>query len=160
MNRDCRKIAENLIAIVENIIPESQKKEIQDHLAACPRCNRLVKNFTRTWEELSVPEKRGPSEEFWPGLVAKIQAAEEPPLREKIIIGFKDSLRPVAVGLVLLFGILFGYQLGNMRQRETVPSEMLSVYAEQYVEEFLDFPEGSVGDFYTQYKIQNQQEVP
>lgn len=160
MIRDCRKISENLIAIVENNIPESQKKEIQDHLAACPRCTSLVKSFARAWEELSAAEKREPSEGFWPGLVAKIQAAEEPPLREKIIIRLKDSLRPVAVGLILLFGVFFGYQLGDMQQNETAPSEMLSVYAEQYVEEFLDFPEGSVSDFYTQYKIQNQKEVP
>ena len=57
MDQDCQFIAKNLIDIVENNLPESQKKMIQDHLTVCRRCNRLVKSLSDVWEELSTAEK-------------------------------------------------------------------------------------------------------
>lgn len=159
MNRDCREVVNNLIEFVENNISESQKKTIQNHAAACPQCSRLIKRFARIWKELSTAEKLTPSERFWSGLWARVEAYEKSqPLREKIIAGLKNSLRPAAVSLIFLLGCFFGYQLGNLPHMETVPSEIL--YVEQYVQDFQDFPEGSVSDFYIQYQIQNQQEVP
>jgi predicted anti-sigma-YlaC factor YlaD len=161
MNSDCQKVKNSLIDIIEKNIPESQKKAIQDHLECCPQCNRLVDRFARIWNELSVTGKSIPLEKFWPALLAKIQAYEKPRgLQEKMLAAMRNSLRPAAVSLILLFGIFIGYQLGNIPRMDTAQSEMLSVYAEQYVQDFQDFPEGSVGDFYTKYKIQNQQEVP
>jgi hypothetical protein len=159
MKRDCREVVNNLIDIVEDNLPESQKKIIQNHVASCPRCNRLVQRFACVWKELSTAEKLTPSERFWPGLWAKIEDSEKsPPLREKIITGLKNSLRPAAVSLIFLLGGLFGYHLGNLPHTETPSFEVL--YMEQYVQDFQDFPEGSVSDFYMQYEIENQLEVP
>jgi len=159
MNWDCREVVNNLIDIVEENIPESQKKSIQNHLATCPPCSRLVKRYARAWKELSTVEKLIPSEKFWPGLFAKIEAYDKPlPLREKIITVLKNSLRPAAVSLIFLFGGFFGYHLGNFPHMEPTPPEML--YMEQYVQDFQEFPEGSVSDFYMQYETHNQREVP
>ena len=159
MISECRKVAGALIDIAENNLEEAQKKSVQDHLAACPRCNRLVHNFAWEWERLSAAEKRAPSKRFWPGLIAKIQAREEPkPVREKIIAGLKHSFRPIAVSLILLFGVFFGYQLGNAPRPESAQSQF--PYVEPLFGEFQDFPEGSVSDFYMQYDIQRQQEDP
>jgi len=159
MNCDCREVTNKLIDIVEDNIPESQKRSIQNHLTTCPQCNRLVKRFARVWKELSTAEKLTPSERFWPGLRAKIEDYENPPLlREKIITGLKNSLRPAAVSLIFLLGGLFGYHLGNLPHMESTPPVML--YVEQYVQDFQDFQEGSVSDFYMKYETQNQQEVP
>lgn len=159
MNQDCQNIVNNLIDIVGNCHPESQKKVILDHLALCPRCQRLVKYFSLGWEELSTAEKLSPSERFWPDLLAKIQASERPkPFREKIILGLRTSLRPAVVSLILLLGIFFGYQLGNRPRVETIQSEMS--YIEHYVQDFQDFPEGSVSDFLMRYEIPIQEEKP
>lgn len=159
MSRDCRKIAENLIGIIENNIPESQKKGIQDHLTACPRCNRLIQSFAHEWKDLATAEKLTPSDRFWPELSAKIQDYEKPlSLWDKIFAGLRNSLRPAAVSLILLFGVFFGYQLGKEPRAETSRSEML--YVEHYLQDFQDFPDGSVSDFFTKYEIPVQEEKP
>jgi hypothetical protein len=159
MNWDCQEVANHLIDIIEENMPASQKKAILDHTAVCPRCDRLLKDFSRVWQDISTAEKRTPSEGFWPGLLAKIEARERPrPFREKMIAGLRISFRAAAVSLILAFGIYFGYYLGNTPSMETAQSDVPSF--EQYIRDFQDFPEGSVSDFYTQYEVQNQQEVP
>ncbi len=158
MNADCRKVEENVIDFVEKKLPESLQGTIQDHLESCPQCNRLVKSFAHLWKEFSAAEKRTPSDKFWPELFAKIQAYEKPqPLWDKVLTGLRSSLRPAAVSLILLLGIFFGYHLGNMPGYSNL-SEVNPV--EQYITEFQDFPIGSVGDFFTTYEIQIQEERP
>jgi hypothetical protein len=159
METDCRRTTNHLIDIVEDHIPEFQKKDILDHIGACPRCARLVEDFARLWQDTAAAGKHKPSERFWPELAAKIEALEKPqPFRKKIIAGLRLSLRPAAAVVILAFGIYAGYQLGNMPPAGTVPTEMS--YFEPYTQDLLDFPEGSLSDFYTQYEIQNQQKTP
>jgi hypothetical protein len=159
MNCDCREVVNNLIDIAEDNLPESQRDSIQNHIASCPQCTRLVQRFALVWEELSSAKKLTPTESFWPGLWARVEEYEKsPPLWEKIILDLKNSLRPAAASLILLLGGLFGYHLGNFPHTEIPSSEVL--YVEQYVQDFQDFPEGSVSDFYMQYEIENQPEAP
>lgn len=159
MKLDCQYITNHLIDIVENIIPESQEKVIQEHITDCPVCDSLVKGFTHAWEQISPKEILVPSERFWPELVARIQALEKPvPFREKIALGLKQSLRPVAVSLIVLIAGFFGYKLGDMPDMEAAQVQMS--YFENYVQDFQDFPEGSVSDFYMRYVNQEQKEVP
>jgi predicted anti-sigma-YlaC factor YlaD len=159
MSRDCQKTKEKLIDIIENNIPESEKKGVQDHLAACSRCNQLIQSFARAWEELGTAEKLKPSDRFWPVLSAKIQDYERLlPLRDKILAVLRNSLRPAILSLILLFGVYFGYQLGNRPRIKTTLSEMSHI--EQYVQDFLDNPEGSVSDFISRYEIPIKDEKP
>ena len=158
MDQDCQFIANSLIDIVENSLPDSRKKMVVAHLAACPRCNRLVQSLSHVWEEHPSAGKQSPSESFWSDLLARIQAYEKPlPLREKIISGLKNSLRPVAVSVILLLGVLIGYQLGNRPGMDTILSEP---YIEHYVQDFQDFPEGSVSDFFMTYEFSLEDEKP
>jgi hypothetical protein len=159
MSQDCQKIAENLIDIIENRIPESEQKGIQAHLDACPRCSRLVQSFARVWTELPTAEKLTPSDRFWPVLYAKIQDLEKPlSLGDRILAGLRNSLQPAVLGLILLFGIYFGNQLGNRPSIETTLSEMSHI--EQYLQDFEDIPDGSVSDFFTKYEIPIKEEKP
>lgn len=169
MNADCRKVEENLIDFVEKKLPESQQKVIQKHLEDCPQCYGLVKRFAHLWQELPEEERFIPSDRFWLELFAKIQAYEKPqPLGDKFFTGFRNSLRPAALSLILLLGVFFGYHLGNMPQgsikksesdsMDTTQSEM--AYVDQYFQDFQDFPDGSVSDFFTKYEIPIQEEKP
>lgn len=159
MKLECQNIADHLIDIVENNIPESQNKAIQEHLTDCPQCRRLIQNFAHVWKELTPAEKMVPSESFWPELVARIKASEKPvPLRERIILGLRHSLRPAAVSLILIICAFFGYRLGDIPRMETAQSDIS--YFEQFAQDFQDFPEGSVSDFYMRYLNQEQEEVP
>jgi hypothetical protein len=148
-----------LIDIVENNLHESYEKAILDHLAQCPQCNRLVRSFAHAWKELSSREKYKPSERFWPELLTKVEDSEKPrPLREKIITGLRNSLRPATVSLILFVGVFVGYQLGNRPSMDATLLELSHI--ELFVQDFQDFPEGSVGDFMMTYEIPLEEEKP
>lgn len=158
MNADCKKVEENVIDFIERKLPEPQQKIIRKHIEGCPQCYGLVKRFADIWQEFPEQKRSIPSDKFWPELFAKIQAYENPqPLWDKVITGLRSSLRPAAVSLILLLGVFFGYHLGNMPGHSNL-SEVTPV--EQYITEFQDFPIGSVGDFFTTYEIQIQEERP
>jgi hypothetical protein len=159
MNQDCQNIANNLIDIVENSLCESLEKAILDHLADCPRCKDRVKDFSLAWKGLSTAEKFIPSESFWPELLAKIHAYERPQsLQEKMMRVLKHSLRPAVASLILIAGIFLGYQLGNFPHMQSSQSAKTQIGL--YTQEFQDFPEGSVSDFFTRYEIPIQEDTP
>jgi hypothetical protein len=159
MNQDCQKISNNLIDIVENNLSESLEKAILDHLAVCPRCQRLVEDFVFAWKKLSTADKASPSHGFLPELIARIQAHEQPqPTREKMMRIFINALRPAAVSVILIGGIFIGYQLGNFPNMESSRTEMPAIGL--YAHDFQDFPEGSAGDFLMKFELPIQEEKP
>lgn len=169
MNTECRKVEENLIDFVEKRVSESLQIAIEEHCESCPHCDRLVKRFALIWQEFTKRERLTPSASFWSDLYDKIHASEKPQLLwDKIFIGFKNSLRPAAIILVLFFGVFFGYHLGNVPEGFGEISEPKDIdqkiseemFVDQYIQDFQDFPLGSVDDFYMRYEIQKQDEEP
>jgi hypothetical protein len=152
MDQNCHNIKNSLIDIVENNLSKSLKKTILDHLALCPRCKEQIEDFSDLWKELSTAEKSFPSDSFWPELLAKIQAYERPKsFQEKMLMVLKKSLQPAVVGMGLIAGIFLGYHLGNFPQVKSSQSEITDIGL--FTQDFLDFPEGSAGDFFLKYEI-------
>ncbi len=153
MNPECRKVEENLVDLVEGNIPEFRQREIQKHLESCPQCGRLADRFDRLWQEFSKRDLVSPSASFWENLFCSIQADERPYFWGLFISGMKHSFRPAAIIFLLLLGLFFGYYLGDIPGgSEKAISE--EVFIDQYVQDFQDFPQGSVSDFYLKYEIQ------
>ncbi len=153
----CSKIEENLVEFVEHTASAALRKEMQAHLDACARCERLVKDFSELWGELSPHARQDPPESFRPSLERAARALEDHPFRSgAFVTGFLGLLRPAALSLAVLFAVLAGSQLGGLQERY-FPGEQLSelspelkreAYAASYLEPFADIPEGSLADFY------------
>ncbi|MBN1223913.1 MAG: hypothetical protein JXB23_11755 [Candidatus Aminicenantes bacterium] len=149
-----------MIDFVEKSLPEVLQIEIEEHLRECAKCNRLVRQFSPIWKDFASRERKAPSTSLWPALIEKIQAEKKPQLlRNKILAGVKNSLRPAVATLILLAGMFFGYHLGNVPDDA---GELVSGqgYFSEYLETFEDFPPGSVGDFYLKYTIQERKDMP
>ena len=160
MNAGCKKVEENLIDFVEGKVSDILKAEIKEHRQSCAECDRLVREFSAIWQDIPTRERRAPSPSFWPVLVQKIQTDEKPMQQwERIIFGFKRSLRPAAVSLFLLAGAYLGYHLGSLPD-DTAKLSSGEEYFAEYFEEFQDFPLGSAGDFYLTYSNPEQGEIP
>jgi hypothetical protein len=165
----CRKVEKNLIDFVEKKISEPLCDEIERHLQDCERCKHLVERFIRVWPKLSKKQRMAPSPSFWPDLLDKIQTDEKFHQKGEILLrGLRLSFRPAVVVLIFLFGIYFGYYLGNIPQAAGLSPEtrdMDTAAAEEiildpYFQDFQDFPLGSVADFYVTPRIQTQDKKP
>ena len=172
MKTGCGKVEKNMIDLLEKKIPESLRKEIEHHMDDCPGCKRIAQQFNQVWSnfvDFSERHKATPSPLFWPGLLDKIQKKEKPHSPgNKLLRGLKVSFRPAAAALVFLLGIYFGYDLGNIPQTaEPLPEaiDMETAAAEEiivdpYFQDFQDFPQGSVADFYVSLGIQQEDKTP
>ena len=160
MNAGCKKVEEDLIDFVEGKVSDILEAEIKEHCQSCAEYDRLVREFSAIWQDIPTREGRAPSASFWPVLVQRIQYDEKPiQLLDRIILGFKRSLRPAAVSLVLLAGAFLGYHLGSLPE-DTANLGSGEDYFAGYLEEFRDFPLGSAGDFYLTYSHTEQGEIP
>jgi len=164
---DCKIVANNLIAIVEKNIPDGMLGNIQTHLESCEKCALLLQNFTRGWENLAQKEKIEPSPAFSSNLMKKIEAYDQ------YGTGMKDTLfttrcffRPAAATILLLAGILAGYEMGNISKNEGraaptanfTESAFDELFIGTYLRNFEDFPKGSMADFYLSHQIPEREE--
>ena len=153
----CRKIEEHLVELIEHSAPSETQKEMQAHLAECPRCERLVQDFFELWGEMGLRARREPPVSLWPSLEKAVRAFEEHPSRSSAFVtGLLGLLRPAAVSLAVLLAVLAGLQLGGL-QGSYAPGPQLSehspelkqeAFAAHYLKPFTDFTEGSLADFY------------
>lgn len=167
MNTGCRQVEDNLIDFVERKVPESLQRAIEGHLENCPECARLVERFSLVWEDLPKGERFTPPASLWPKLLDKIQSYDEPRLSgDRVFEGLMNSLRPAAIALLLIFGIFFGFHLGNIPERfpkavqpnDVDPHLIEEIFVTEYLKDLQDFPLGSISDVYTLYEIQSLDE--
>jgi hypothetical protein len=106
----CRQIEERLVELIEHSAPSELRKEMQAHLAECPRCERLARDFSELWGELGPRARREPPVSLWPSLARALDTREEHPFRSSAFLkGFLGLLRPAAVSLAVLIAVLAGY---------------------------------------------------
>ena len=165
----CRKIEERLVELIEHPAPSELRKEMQAHLAECPRCERLAQDFSALWGELVPRARKEPLVSLWPSLERALNAREEHPFRSSAFFkGFLGLLRPAAVSLAVLLAVLVGLQLGGLQGSyapglqlsELSPELKQEAFAAYYFEPFTDFTEGSLADFYLGAEPSDEDKLP
>ncbi|MBN2245041.1 MAG: hypothetical protein JW755_04265 [Candidatus Aminicenantes bacterium] len=157
MDKTCRAVKKNLIDFIEKKLPADEILSIEEHRKDCIKCDFLIKRFSDIWSELPKIERVRPADSFWRGLQAKIQANESPqPVTDRLFADFKRILRPAALAILLLAGIYFGYQMGNItdhigdifNRRITGAESPGEAYVDSYFQDFQEILIGSPAEFY------------
>jgi hypothetical protein len=145
-NGGCAFIQSHLISVIEENTAGALSPDIQEHLDSCPECAKLVRQFSRGWENPAPPENAQPSPSFFPRLIVRIEAEEKPRPggRRALAIAWR-ILRPAAVAAIFLGGIFAGHEMGKAGKPLPSPKEH---FADRLVDSFENIPRGSVADFY------------
>ncbi len=144
--KGCRLIERNLIGIAENDLENATFREIKGHLEHCQPCARLCRNFSQTWQNMSVRMEMSRSSVSLRSLMGKVAAYDEHPSRwPEVFISARRFFRPAVAFLLLLAGVLAGHELGRIsRDRARLDYS----FAVRLLGSFEDVPPGSVADFY------------
>ena len=155
--QSCSKLEGYLVELTEGSLPPELQDEMREHLAGCPACSELFREFSALWGWLSPQARRDPPASLWPSLERALASSQRFPFRSRpSFAGFPGLLRPAAVGLAVLLAALAGFQLGNP-QGKVDPPQLFSdlspdlkkdAYAAFYLEPFTDFPQGSIAELY------------
>jgi anti-sigma factor RsiW len=100
----CQKIEELLPLYAEEGLGAQDRRRVQTHLAACPKCRHLLACFKQTEAGLA----RFPELQVSPALVARLKAipsSQEKRIRPRVRFPFfqlKPSLQPVLAGAFFL----------------------------------------------------------
>ncbi|HDT11288.1 MAG TPA: hypothetical protein ENN58_00970 [bacterium] len=159
MRKACRMVENKLLDYIEGNLPANMIKSIEEHRKSCVKCDHIVERVSAVLFEVPKIERFQISDSFWPGLQEKIRKSERVlPVSDRIFSGFKMMLRPAALILILLAGIFFGYQMGNVTDgfgeisiNKITDADLHSqVFVEKYLQDFQEVLKGSPAEFYLQ----------
>ena len=120
----CREVERNLVNIAESRMDKETLDIIQRHLVACRRCAQLCQRFGRAWQDISVQNERTPSPSFFSDLMKRVIAYDEKPSPGRaVFVPLRRLLRPAVAILLLVAGILAGYEMGNTTRKEFRPED-------------------------------------
>lgn len=147
---NCKHVENKIIDYLERDVSGIERTQIEEHVRGCKKCAVIVKEFSSLWSYATSPPSSELSPYLWSRLRAKISEYE----REKVFPAgiFENVLRflkPAAYALLFIFGIVFGFSLGE----SYLDMRMFRQEVEQpiYIEIFDNLPEGSIGEVYLNY---------
>jgi len=147
---NCKHVENKIIDYLERNVSGIERTQIEEHVRGCKKCAVIVKEFSSLWNYATSPPDSELSPYFWSRLRAKISEYERkkvfPPGIFENVLRF---LKPAAYALLFIFGIVFGFSLGesylDMRMFRQEIEEPI------YIEVFDNLPEGSIGEVYLNY---------
>lgn len=120
---DCEKTRERLVDWLSGQLPDADRTETDAHLAGCPTCQQELTAFRQLWHTMGNITTPDPSEQVRPrfyAMLAEFEAeAQREPWTAKLQRLWQQLTTPSPVlrmaysGLLLLVGLLVGYQINN-----------------------------------------------
>ncbi|MFO7979949.1 MAG: hypothetical protein R6V00_03825 [Candidatus Aminicenantes bacterium] len=145
-NQLCREVKAHLLDIAEQKLENLPYREsLLSHVKSCPKCHRLVQDFSKLWNQLEYSPEIEPSSDFFNGVIQKIEKHERPKqLPKTILTRLRPVLKTVPATAVILFGILIGSFLGDVRSAAKKDSSY--EFVSEYFNKLDEIPSGSVAD--------------
>lgn len=67
---------ESLSLYVDGDLERDERRQVQEHLENCDRCQELVEDLTAITDQAAHLPDRGPEEDLWPGIADEIHASD------------------------------------------------------------------------------------
>lgn len=144
-----KSIQKKLLRYLEKDLPESEQREIQNHLQSCQICQDDLKYLETLWQ-INRSDGRLTAPPFlWTRISAEFRADE----KHSLFDGVKSSI-PRVLQSAILIGILFltligGIKLGNMITLSTDDRSAVQIddYADSFGLNYFEIlPPGSIDD--------------
>ena len=148
----CKYVENKIVDYLEGKVSEEERIKVEDHLLKCRRCRTMVKEVSSVWDYMITPTMSELSPYFWTKLHRRILKYEKPKVWYVPLLGKPIKyFRPAIIAALFIFGVFFGYKLGDSYVNKEV-----SLYQEKFDENiyfkvFDELPEGSIGDAYVNF---------
>ncbi len=132
---NCKEVHKNLIFYIENELNAETQSKIQDHINACVSCKKLYVNIKNTLEIINSEEKNKSYPFFYTRIKQKVDELNSSEIKTGFLPSFTKALKPVALAILLAFGIFFGINLGNKYETNNYTESnenLLQAYANEY----------------------------
>ncbi|MBT3208547.1 MAG: hypothetical protein HN704_02185 [Bacteroidetes bacterium] len=147
---NCQTFKNNIVFYSENSLPKEKTEEFQTHLKVCNSCQKIYNEVEQTLNVFEDEKKLEINPFFYTRLQQKIDnraSQQEMPIYLPI---FKKILKPVFVGVIIVFGIFIGINFGKrldtfasaktdkIENLQTLAQE-LSLTEEQQIENYIHY---------------------
>lgn len=107
----CKNVHSKLIFFLEKELPDSEMKQVQQHLDECSECALFAAEMKNTLSILDSDKVTDENPFFFTRVKARLEKQEEEqPVSRPVLVRI---LQPVAFSIILLLGIYGGFKLGE-----------------------------------------------
>lgn len=146
----CKNVQKSLTVFDGNELTKKTNDAIKAHVGSCPKCQKVFKSFSYVEDFLNAPLVLPADPYFKTRLKARIKAASNIPVPEK--------LRPLFSPGYIFVGLLLGAMLGFNAGKAVLQTPQTSInYADYYSNSdvFNTFPNGSLAGSYASHNQHN-----
>jgi len=132
---NCKEVHKNLIFYIENELKTETQSKIQEHINACVSCKKLCEKVKNTLGIINSEEKFKSYPFFFTRIQQKIDELNSLEIKTGFLSSFTKALKPVALAILLAFGIFFGINLGNKYKTNNYTESneyLIQAYANEY----------------------------
>ena len=154
----CKKVKQKLVAYLDGELNKQQRLLIEKHLSQCAECRKEAGLLKKTGRLLKNQECVIPSADFEARLRERIQGTEEKQRLPQVIFErLTHLLLPAVVAAALIVGVVVGNLVEKIVPSQTVPLQEEAYTLSIGLDNFQDFPPGSLPEVY--FSLTDTQEV-
>ena len=118
----CKNVHSKLIFFLEKELPDSEMKQVQQHLDECSECALFAAEMKNTLQILDSDKVTDENPFFFTRVKARLEKQEEEqPVSRPVLV---RVLQPVAFSIILLLGIYGGFKLGESPDATVADSQL------------------------------------
>lgn len=132
---ECKKVHNKIIFFLEKELPDSEMKQVQEHLNICSDCARFMEEMQLTLSMLETEKSPVLNPFFYTRLKAKLENQESEQKLGFWRPAFLRVLQPAAFSILLIAGIYTGIKVGQPAPTKQFTATLMQNQEIQYLNE-------------------------